>query len=855
MIKSGHKICNFIEEFLFIIKFKVKGAIMEILNEIVNFVFGSIIKKVKKFFNESSTYNELEESLACLFTRYMQQNKYFKNLSDIRETGAIDDYIEYVFNENGNDDINEFMNREYFKSYSKSQLEVIRKFFIDFRSEILLSIINKLDSKSRFVANSFNSQLKNISNEKKNNHSYELNSKVLPISNELIDRPILVSEINELLIEHKYVALYGIAGIGKSELAKMYAQTAKKMKYYDIIQWVAYEQCLLNTIASLSIKGKMYDINISQDDYFYDVIKILQDSKKKILLIIDNVDMQKEEFEFYQSLLSIENCYVLITTKKIPLPYFKIFEVPTLNETDFINLYELINKQKCSDKSKYLIKQIAIKIDYHTMYLLIAFKQVYAGKRTLKEIYNELQRNHFNEENVSLIKDKEYKERRAIEWIASLFDIDLLNLNYQIILMNAYFLPIEGMNKDRFLKLTGNSLDDIIYLTNNGYIQLSGDFVSMHPIMNALVKSTLADKFLSCEDFLRNTYRYYRYRSGDILYLMAIIRKLDIIFNSTTYEMVGFLAERLLQFGDYDTNFIYRKMQYEYAQNIKESNITIWFDAINNYGLAHKLLTHYDEANDLYCECSLLKSKLPKSKKCKILEIQFDINYGAYYIEMGNHELARDYLESAFKEVSTNLKKYSYFLIMETYRNFAKCLTRNPAATIKDKEYAVKLLKEALNISYKNKNSPRYIAEHLVTKNNLAKRYVEDFKDFEAAEKIYNESLSSLEQIDTKFLYGIICLNAAICKHEQYKISPSKENESKLIDLLNKSLSTLNKESRNYLDAKIIASEIYFTLGDSVKARRHAKDAQNLIQILKERVKRFDWRSREKHIDQLLNRS
>lgn len=160
-----------------------------------------------------------------------------------------------------------------------------------------------------------------------------------------------LEELHEALISNDKIFLYGIAGIGKSELAKAYARKYKKT--YANILYITYSGSLTDDIAALDFADDLP--GESAEERFKKHNRFLRSLKNDTLIIVDNYDTTTEKDNFLSVMMKYK-CRILFATRSSFYDYEK-FELSEINDIDA--LLALVSKfYEYSDGEKDIICEI-----------------------------------------------------------------------------------------------------------------------------------------------------------------------------------------------------------------------------------------------------------------------------------------------------------------------------------------------------------------------------------------------------------------------------------------------------------------------------------------------------------------
>lgn len=129
----------------------------------------------------------------------------------------------------------------------------------------------------------------------------------------------------KLLVEHSLLFVNGIAGIGKSEFAKAFAQKNKK-KYTNII-YLHYSGSLKKDIAGLVFADDT--LEMTEEELFHRHYKMFQKLHIDSLLIIDNFNVLPKDDGFFREL--IKNDFQILTTTRCKITNFASMEIKELD--------------------------------------------------------------------------------------------------------------------------------------------------------------------------------------------------------------------------------------------------------------------------------------------------------------------------------------------------------------------------------------------------------------------------------------------------------------------------------------------------------------------------------------------
>lgn len=263
-----------------------------------------------------------------------------------------------------------------------------------------------------------------------------------------------LKELHTLLNKHKKVFLYGVPGIGKSELAKFYA--CEKYPKNTVIMYISYSGNLKNDITKLQFPNdKQRDDEEKKFNNHYNFIKKLT---PKDLLLIDNFNPGSNEDELFFEILSLQ-CNILFTTT-MKFKDVHLMEVKRIETNDI--LFSWFNEKYIKNLAqKRIIQNIINALEGHTFATKIVSSlindcciepsyilQKLSERNLLVDISDELE---FGKDNL-------HKEATYTQHINALFSIFSLTTEQVTMMLQFCLFPSSGIN--------GSVLKNLLNLKN-----------------------------------------------------------------------------------------------------------------------------------------------------------------------------------------------------------------------------------------------------------------------------------------------------------------------------------------------------------------------------------------------------
>ena len=236
-----------------------------------------------------------------------------------------------------------------------------------------------------------------------------------------------LEELYTMLEENRHVFLCGIAGIGKSELAKAYAKHYKK--HYTNILYVEYTGDLHQDTTDMDFIDDPPEI--SEQERFQRHNRFLHSLKSDTLLIIDNFNVSATQDSFLSVVLKYR-CQILFTTRS-NLNEYCTFQ---LKEIQDINILFQLTSAFYSEADKYrsTVEKIIETVHYHTFAVELAAKLLENGISTPGQLLAKLQEERAsldNEDKIKIIKDGQSSKATYYSHIHTLFSLYALSRKQQ----------------------------------------------------------------------------------------------------------------------------------------------------------------------------------------------------------------------------------------------------------------------------------------------------------------------------------------------------------------------------------------------------------------------------------------
>ena len=361
-----------------------------------------------------------------------------------------------------------------------------------------------------------------------------------------------LEELHTMLEENLHVFLYGIAGIGKSELAKAYAKQYKK--HYTNILYVEYTGDLHQDITDMDFIDDLPES--TEQERFQRHNRFLRSLKSDTLLIIDNFNVTATQDSFLSVVLKYR-CQILFTTRSNLNEYctFQLKEIKDINI-----LFQLTSAfYSEADKYRSTVEKIIETVHYHTFAVELAAKLLENGISTPGQLLAKLQEERAsldNEDKIKIIKDGQSSKATYYSHIHTLFSLYALSRKQQDIMCNLCFLPYTGISARIFAKwLELPTLNEINDLIETGFVQTTTRHtISLHPMIKEIALSETKPSVSSCHILL------------DSLQKICLMHGMEVAYYKKLFQTIGNIIE-LIEKDDIPKYLLFLENAFPYMDN------------------------------------------------------------------------------------------------------------------------------------------------------------------------------------------------------------------------------------------------------------------------------------------------
>lgn len=382
--------------------------------------------------------------------------------------------------------------------------------------------------------------------------------------------------------------LYGIGGIGKTQIAKQYAK--KHKGDYDTIIYATYNGSIKDVIIAEmpfatepAINRYTLSDGTQENDevYFKRKLEAVQKlSSERTLIILDNFDVEEDE---NLPLLMNGRYRLLITTRCDFSRFYPTIKINPIDSIDSLKEIFMKNYQgyDVEEDDPSLVELIEL-VNRHTYTIELLAQHMENSGQTPAEMITALKERGI----ISLdeeVRDSDMKTQIAYENLLKMFKIFSLNEEERQLLMYLSLMPTEGVDVKDFKKWADLKSPKILKnLENRSWIIKNTDGIAVHPIIRAVIKHKIPATEDNCFDFINrfsesiDEIRSWHYKKIDKDKYSTIAKRLLSIFKVITpkTELLYYNSEVLLSFAvdpEYAVKLAERLYEYYIAKCCQES--------------------------------------------------------------------------------------------------------------------------------------------------------------------------------------------------------------------------------------------------------------------------------------------
>ena len=524
---------------------------------------------------------------------------------------------------------------------------------------------------------------------------YIMDSEVPRPCRHFVGRDDETTELHFLLEDNSKVFLYGIAGIGKSELAKSYAKQYKK--HYTNILYFEYAGDLHQSVTDMDFADDLPED--TEEERFRKHNRFLRSLKDDTLIIIDNFNATATQDSFLSVMLKYR-CRILFTTRS-KFDSYCTLHLKEIKESS--SLFQLVSSfYSEAEEHRSLVEEIIETVHRHTFAVELAAKLLENGILAPHQLLIKLQEEKaslHNEDKIKVMKDGQSSNATYYNHIHTLFSLYSLSRKQQDIMCNMCFMPSSGISARIFSKwLELSTLNDVNDLIETGFVQSSlRHTISLHPMIQEIAVSETAPSVTNCHTLLDSLQKICLMHGIEVSYYKKLFQTVENIMLFIEKDDIPQYLLFLEDVFPYMEKYHYQKGMKKIIQELQH------FIKANTYGTAsdRALLLDYQATLEPKTEKAI---KLEKEALAQIKETtkenahlvsNLHSNLGGLYRINGQLDLAKKHMKMGISLLEQYQLLYTNDSIPQI-TNYAVLLTemQEPALALSALRKLAQIIKE-----------------------------------------------------------------------------------------------------------------------------------------------------------------
>jgi tetratricopeptide (TPR) repeat protein len=524
---------------------------------------------------------------------------------------------------------------------------------------------------------------------------YIMDSEVPRPCRHFVGREDETTELHSLLEDNSKVFLYGIAGIGKSELAKSYAKYYKK--HYTNILYFEYVGDLHQSVTDMDFADDLPED--TEEEHFRKHNRFLRSLKDDTLIIIDNFNATATQDSFLSVMLKYR-CRILFTTRS-KFDCYCTLHLKEIKESS--SLFQLVSSfYSEAEEHRSLVDEIIETVHRHTFAVELAAKLLENGILAPQQLLEKLQKEKAsleNDDKIKAFKDGQSSNATYYCHIHTLFSLYSLSQEQKGIMRNLCFLPSAGISARLWAEwLQLRNLNDINDLIETGFVQSSlRHTISLHPMIQEITVSETAPSVTSCHTLLDSLQKICLMHGIEVSYYKKLFQTAENIMLFIEKDDIPQYLLFLEDVFPYMEKYHYQKGMKKIIQELQH------FVKASIYGTASDcaLLLDYQATMETKTEKAI---KLEKEALAQIKETtkenahlvsNLHSNLGGLYRINGQLDLAKNHMEMGISLLEQYQLLYTNDSIPQI-NNYAVLLTemQEPALALSTLQKLAQIIKE-----------------------------------------------------------------------------------------------------------------------------------------------------------------
>lgn len=511
-----------------------------------------------------------------------------------------------------------------------------------------------------------------------------------------------LEELHTMLEDESKVFIQGIAGIGKSEFVKMYAQRYKKE--YTNILYFSYGGSLKQMITDCDFADDR--LTDGENIRFKKHNRFLRSLKEDTLIIIDNFNAAASDDELLDVIMKYR-CRIIFTTRSCfkDYTYFELKEMPL---ESLVALSEYFYKDQSQHTET--VTQIINEVHRHTLSVELAARLLTSGILEPNKLLTELQNTKsilHTEDKINIIKDGTSSKATYYEHIHKLLSLIGLSDEAIKIMRCMTLIPYEGIKPRMLAKWIGlNNLNAVNDLIEYGFIQ-ENDYrkITLHPLIQEIAIDDTQPSITSCIKLI------------EAVRILCLYHGLDLPYHILLFK----IAENVIAIAEHNDRQGYKLFlkdvfayMEKYAYRSGMELVISKLQALAETTEDRAMLLDYKAAYEHICNKNHKKALQYEQQAVKLCEKIAAVNphlvaniygnIGGLYHTENRLDKAKYYMELAYHTLVDSGMDFTNDAVIQI------CNYANLAASMGEPRKAIKALKRCANAvkEYNSENSSDY---------------------------------------------------------------------------------------------------------------------------------------------------
>jgi tetratricopeptide (TPR) repeat protein len=652
-----------------------------------------------------------------------------------------------------------------------------------------------------------------------------------------IGRDELLKNIEQKFESNHIVLLYGQGGIGKSIVARYYANSNKNK--YSLIRSMSFSKNIKNTLITGCQLNIEHFEDYKDDEQFLMIKRHLEKLTEKALLVIDINDENLSLISDYEDLPQNSNIDILFTSRKRELIDCKELPVEELKYEQLKNIFinNAIGFNIIADEERLLKELIEETFKFNTMVVSLAAKTLIKSHMCLFELCQLFKDDRLGQRIDGIIrcfKDKTSYDSKIAEHVLRLFSVAKITDNRYDILRYMSLISYEGIYLKKANEWFSLSNDYSVFneLIEGGWINLTRysdtnlEVVSMHPIISDAVFLQTEGNSKNCYILLYNIYKCEMfeellYKKRDLISILSfILLRLDNEKTEIISDLFYLLGKIDSVFCDY--NNALRSYKCSLSIRIKIFGINNNKTALSIYAIASSYddISKYKTAEKLYIKSIEIRNSLSGENNIEIADIYCDL--GLLYVKVKEFEKA-DLCYSKSLEIRRYIRRKVEQDLSISYNNYGGMFYRKKEFETSIHNYE---LAEKIKRNFYEKNDPSFA----ILYNNIGVLY-DEIENYEKALLYYKKALMIRKKV-----FGEQSLKTGISLNNLGLLYAHMGNHTKALYFLKKDLkiciNTVGAKSEATATTHHNLGYVYYSIEDYGKSIKHYKEAVEIRESL-----------------------